>query len=524
MQKYILVGKGEDVKGENIGDKIDTSNDKKYAAKTLNEWIKQGFGIEGNITSNDVSGLTYAKFEEKKFKLSDGREVTGREIREAAAAAEMKEKIGDSTKKDTEIMLDLEKAGVNTDLAYFLGENTVDNWEGKTLSGLKKAANDALAVSSQSFGGETVDTNAIAQALKTEAEAIQTFIIEQSLDYSIDTLSEMSEQDRINLGNALKKAQAGGRKDDLLNVLGQYKDDPEMFAKVARQASTVDFTNKFAAADFFFKHTDEIQTKIRKKELDYFKNINAELDKVNRELEHAVGLEKQRLLDRQIALEQESQMQAIQESQDAKQVFDTYVQAHGEDELYLNEDGSLNIRAVNDKIATLDEEADKEEIQYLNNLLNYWGDVIDAEAAAEEAAYKVIDAQMAAFNYQFEAWDHLQELIKKYSEFIVDMQKVIEQGFDAFDEETIRERLDNAFSSWDTTLALIEEGKFDPKTYIGNEIVSTLNKAINQVSWLVNNEENTSTLSNFYNLLSNFILSNKKAQEASDKRLAATVE
>ena len=470
LKNYIIAGKNDTVKGEKIGSKIDTSDNRKYASIALNEWIKQAYGIEGTVTGEDLDGLTQKSFEEKEFTLSDGRKVTGQQIREAAATKAMETRIAELTQEDIDIINSLEEAGKDTHLAYFMGHNTVEQWKDTmTLAGLQATQTSAVGVAG-------VRTQEIDDEIEKEENRIRDFIKENELTYSIDTLSRMTAQDRSTFKGTLSKARNANRGDDLLDLLDQYKDDPEKFASVARQAAAVDFNDKYAAGTFFFEQDKQNVIKLRQKELDYFKNINAELDKVNRELEHAVGLEKQRLLDRQVALEQEAQIQAAQESQDAKQFFNNYVKAHGENELYLNKDGSLNIKAVNDKIATLDEEseADKAELDYLNNLLNYWGDVIDAEAAAEEAAYKVIDAQMAAFNYQFEAWEHLQEISKKYTEFVADMQKIVGQGFGAFDEESIKDRLEAAEEVW--------------KDSFVETVQSELGKASSELSWLLGEE------------------------------------
>lgn len=455
LENYVVAGKGETVKGENIGKSINTANDRKYARDAVNAWIEQGFGIEGTLTAADLKGLTEAKFEKKEFTLADGRKVTGQQIREAAANAEMEKVIKEKTQANIDLMLELEKAGKDTNLAYFMGNNTAEEWKDTmTLAGLQSVNQAAVRVAG-------VDRDALNRELAAEKDRLNKFIADTGLQYSIDTISAMTAQDRTTFQHTLAKAEGSGRRDDLLEVLDQYENDPEKFASVARQAAAVDFSDKFAAADFFFEHTEEIQTKIRKKELDYFKNINAELDSLNKKLERVIGLEKKALLDRQIALEQEAQTQAIQEEKDARQVLETYLEAHGDDDEYLNTDGTLDVAAINDRIASLDEEADKTEIEYLNNILLYWDDVIAKEAAAEEAGYKVVDAQMAAFEYQFEAWEHLKALQKKYNDFFREIGD-LSTGFAAFDEETIKERFDKAMSVWNN-----EDDPLDINMFLG---------------------------------------------------------
>lgn len=455
LKNYVVAGKDETVKGEKIGKYINSSNDRKYARDAVNAWIEQGFGIEGTLTAADLKGLTEAKFEEKEFVLADGRKVTGQQIREAAANAEMEKVIKEKTQANIDLMLELEKAGKDTNLAYFMGNNTAEEWKDTmTLAGLQSMSQAAAGVAG-------VDRDALNRKLAAEKDRLNKFIADTGLQYSIDTISAMTAQDRTTFQHTLAKAEGSGRRDDLLEVLAQYENDPEKFANVARQAAAVDFSDKFAAADFFFEHTEEIQTKIRKKELDYFKNINAELDSLNKKLERVIGLEKKALLDRQIALEQEAQTQAIQEEKDARQVLETYLEAHGDDDEYLNTDGTLDVAAINDRIASLDEEADKTEIEYLNNILLYWDDVIAKEAAAEEAGYKVVDAQMAAFEYQFEAWEHLKALQKKYNDFFREIGD-LSTGFAAFDEETIKERFDKAMSVWNN-----EDDPLDINMFLG---------------------------------------------------------
>ena len=437
LKKYVIAGKGETVADENIGKKINTSNDRKYAARAVNEWIKKGYGIEGTVDANDMDGLTYQKFEDKKFTLSDGRVVTGRQIREAAVDAEIEEEIKKKVTVDADTIQSLKDQNKDTNLAYFMNGYAGEKWEGKTLSNLSDLLSEASGVSG-------VNTSAISNAIRAEKTAIENLRNQYGLtSFSQNAFSAMTEADRKELQLALTKAEEANRKKDLLQVLEQYADDPEKFAQVSRQAAGVDFSNKFTAADFFFKHTEEIQTKIRKQELDYFKNINAELEKNHKLMERTVGLERQNLLDRQVALEKESQLQAQNNAAEARQILNTYLAAHGDSDTFLNADGTVNVKAVNDKIATLDEEVDAQEIEYLNNILAYWDKVIETENTAQEAIDKVIDAQIAAYNYQYEMLQHLLEISQKFKEFYTEMDRLGE-GWGAFSEKSLLERFNEA--------------------------------------------------------------------------------
>ena len=437
LKHYVIAGKGETVADENIGNKINTSNDKKYAAIAVNEWIKKAYGIEGTVTANDMDDLTYQKFEDKQFTLSDGRVVTGRQIREAAVDAEIEEEIKKKATVDADTIQSLKNQNKDTRLAYFMNGYIGAEWKGKTLSNLSTLLSEANGVSG-------VNTSAIRDAIRAEKTAIDNFRSQYGLTaISQNAFDEMTAADRKELQLALTKAEEAQRKEDLLQVLQQYADDPEKFAQVSRQAAGVDFSNKFTAADFFFKHTEEIQTKIRKQELDYFKTINAELEKNHKLMERTIGLERQSLLDRQVALEKESQLQAQNNAAEARQVLDTYLAAHGESGTFLNADGTVNVKAVNDKIATLDEEIDAQEIEYLNNILAYWDKVIETENAAQEAIDKVIDAQIAAYNYQYEMLQHLLDMSQKFKEFYADMDRLGE-GWGAFSEESLLERFNEA--------------------------------------------------------------------------------
>ena len=442
LKKYIIAGKGETVADEYIGNKINTSNDKKYAAIAVNEWIKKAYGIEGTVIDKDMDDLTYQKFETKQFTLSDGRVVTGRQIREAAVDAEIEEEIKKKAAVDADTIQSLKDQNKDVNLAYFMNGYTGEKWEGKTLSNLSTLLSEANGVSG-------VNTSAISDAIRAEKAAINNLRNQYGLtSFDQNTFSAMTKADREELQLALTKAEEANRKEDLLQVLQQYADDPEKFAQVSRQAAGVDFSNKFTAADFFFKHTEEIQTKIRKQELDYFKTINAELEKNHKLMERTIGLERQSLLDRQVSLEKESQLQAQNNAAEARQILDTYLAAHGESGIFLNADGTVNVKAVNDKIATLDEEIDAQEIEYLNNILAYWDKVIETENAAQEAIDKVIDAQIAAYNYQYEMLQHLLDISQKFKEFYVDMDR-LKEGWGAFSEESLLERFNEAAEAFE---------------------------------------------------------------------------
>ena len=141
--------------------------------------------------------------------------------------------------------------------------------------------------------------------------------------------------------------------------------------KAAKAAEKVDWTDKGSVAEFVFGHTGEIQEKVRKRELDYFKNINKELNKLNSELERSIGLQRQKSLEEKVATEQAGLAQAETNLADDKYVFTQYAHAHEYGD-YLNADGSLNVTAVNDALAELDpdaSQAEADEAGYLNNLM-----------------------------------------------------------------------------------------------------------------------------------------------------------
>ena len=344
---------------------------------------------------------------------------------------------------DIQTLQKVTKAGYNENAAWFVGTGaTGEDWKGATLAALgdlaKVPKDDDVLGTDYSTNIETA-----------KARLKNTF---STLGFNEEEISKMdffTEEDAKNL-NSVKDLAVTAGKDVILNTVFDSIQNPEVYKQAAEAAADVDWTDANSIADFYFSYMGDIQEKIRKKELDYFKNINKELDKLNRDLEKAIGGQKQYLLNQKIAQEEAGRVVAESQVNRANSIFDNYIKAYGYEE-FLNSSGELNIAAVNNRIAQLDPEksqAEQKEYDRLIALQDHWDYVIESEEQLLDYSDRIIDAQIEAFKYQYEYVQELLDFTKKLSNFKREFDD-FNDGFNSFAEKSFVQKYESLVKEYD---------------------------------------------------------------------------
>lgn len=194
---------------------------------------------------------------------------------------------------------------------------------------------------------------------------------------------------------------------------------------------------------------------IRKLELDYFKKINKELDKINVKIEKAFGSDKLTLLNQRLNLRKDEQTTAdilnnsTQTSWEAIQDdFIANAQANFgvAGSTLTDANGDIDIKAVKDLQLTFNK--DSEEYKNLQNIIDLWEKAGDAAQKAAEAAWAVIDAQIESFKYQQDINKQFYEFQKSWLEFGQEFRSYTDEGFSMFESKSAADLVNDAFESY----------------------------------------------------------------------------
>lgn len=194
---------------------------------------------------------------------------------------------------------------------------------------------------------------------------------------------------------------------------------------------------------------------IRKLELDYFKKINKELDKLNVKIEKAFGSDKLALLNQRLNLKKDEQATAdiLNNSTQTSWIalrndFIANAQANfGVAGSTLTDDnGDIDIKAVKDLQLTFDK--DSEEYKNLQNIIDLWEKAGEAAQKAAEAAWAVIDAQIESFKYQQDINKQFYEFQKSWLEFGQEFRSYADEGFSMFESKSAADLVNDAFESY----------------------------------------------------------------------------
>lgn len=182
----------------------------------------------------------------------------------------------------------------------------------------------------------------------------------------------------------------------------------------------------------------------RQLELDYFVEIEAALNKIDRAADKAFGKDKLKLLKEQEVEQNRAIATAGLQFNTAKSLFTGNIANAGLGE-YLNADGSLNVAGLNNLLITLDPEKDKDQIQNINQILTNYSQVIDTESNLLDQQDALLDLQIEQYQYQIEVIQDFQEEIKNWRKTLVDFKKYTKEGITAFEKLSANETLSNAY-------------------------------------------------------------------------------
>ncbi len=408
---------------------------------------------DSNVVGPTISkGDDVANLGNKTVKI-DGEEMTIERAMQLAAQNKM-EKALTSDENQNWLRDNNYHQGAALFMKGYQGDATT--WEGATYSDYQQI------LAEQDKTGATGVSNAMGSFASKIASVLG---VDSSLIAT--AYSTFSEENAKSFNEARNQFNATGRTEAIDKIISaaEGKNDPEVMEELLSDMLEVDFSNTDSIADFIFKNTAEIQEKIRKKELDYFKNINKELEKLNSELERAVGARKGSLLNQIIAQEKAGLTQAESQKEEADLILSQFKLAYGTNVgKYFNADGTVNVQALNDRIAQLDNEngSEEEKAEYarLMELQNHWDYVIDSEQTLQEHINSVIDAQIESAKYLAEWQRSMNEFLKKWDEFQINFK--------------------GSLDDWDKSAALTAKEmaeiqiEYAVKDYLG--IVDTLSK------------------------------------------------
>lgn len=262
-----------------------------------------------------------------------------------------------------------------------------------------------------------------------------------------------------------------------------YGSDTDLYEKFEKE-----WTNAFLQ-DLGFEGlttalgADELEThlkNLRKLELDYYKEIEKELDILDLKTDKAFGADKIDNLNSKLALKKQSKTIAENQYNDASSSFNSIVSDFlANDDTNFGMDfsdgsGGLDITKLLNYQATLDE--DSEEYKNIQNILDMYDKVGEAEMKAAEAAWAVIDAQIESFKYQQEVVQQFYDFQKSWLEFGQEFRSYAAEGLSMFESKKAADLISDAFESY--TLNYSATNDFLSNTN-ENSPFSELIKAIN---------------------------------------------
>ena len=292
--------------------------------------------------------------------------------------------------------------------------------------------------------------NQIDQALIDNAEGLfDSQVAEETWATSVATSSrqvrDAFENGDISLETYEKAGQA--RKSTLLTDFGFTKD----------------IFNNLGAVEL-----EEHLKNIRALELDYFQDINKELDILGQKIELAFGKNKIDLLNQEIETLKEKESRANIRAESAGNSFDlaakyfieSAVENFGENADFIT-NGELDISKIIAFRGTLNpyNTEDAEKITQLDTFIGIWENVEDASIEAAEAQQAVIDKQIELYDYQFEMLNNYYDSLKALNElsrgFLVNGATAIEEIQYAIEDFSLESKkagaiLDklNPFETW----------------------------------------------------------------------------
>ena len=253
--------------GEHIGNKINTSNDRKGASSEAISWVKKAYGEDVKYSGLDADNFKDIKnlddFKDATFQVDtngDGEteEVSGQDIINAAAQKDVENAIKEKTQTNANIINALAEGKKNTQLAYFMGDNSAEEWKNKTLSdaaALKAEAEKGGIVSYvDATTGKTVSVDLATLVTSIEETRSQ---MEDAISETMSTIGQREGWSSSSFSNFTKTdlfafekniasaALIGGdaAKEALLGAFDDFAEDPVAMEKLNELATNVDWAN-----------------------------------------------------------------------------------------------------------------------------------------------------------------------------------------------------------------------------------------------------------------------------------------
>ena len=226
----------------------------------------------------------------------------------------------------------------------------------------------------------------------------------------------------------------------------------------------------------------------RQLELDYFKEINAQLDKLSITAEKAFGKERIAALNEIADLSKESADIAVIEKENAKKVFETSLV--GDFSQYLDSEGNFDYAGFLETYGGLSKE--DEDYTNVQAIINAYEQYNEKQFAVIEAQYTIIDAQIEAYNAAIEMRNRFYEM----KETVLDMTQSTKDWsrdvFNVFEDSSATTIIDNAFEK--SALAYVksvdsisEALSFD----ISEEVKTNIDRAETDYITALQNRKNT---------------------------------
>ena len=199
---------------------------------------------------------------------------------------------------------------------------------------------------------------------------------------------------------------------------------------------------------------------IRKLELDYYSDLNSKIENLEEATDRAFGAGRLAMLQEQVDLQKEYLERSKEQAATAKGTFDALfndfltnnAESLGVDVSTLkNTDGSMNLEAMNDLLASTTDETTRSNIERIIDLNSQ---MQDSASAAASAAWSLVDAQISQFKAQSEGAIKLAEYTKSLEEFSQKFKKFMNytQGaansLDVYGPESAADAINNAFDSF----------------------------------------------------------------------------
>jgi hypothetical protein len=250
-----------------------------------------------------------------------------------------------------------------------------------------------------------------------------------------------------------------------------YGEDSELYKKFETKWKNTFLSELgFSGSAVSMLGADELESHlrtVRQLELDYYQDINAELNLLGASIDRAFGADRLEMLQKQVDLQKESQAIAYDQYADMQQTFtaistDFLANAatnYGVNASELtNEDGTLDLAALRD--LQLNYSTDSAEYEDIENLITMWSQLDDAAVSAAEAAWGVVDAQVESFRYQNEMQAKLRDTQKQWLEFGQKFAGYGEKGLNVFGEQSAADMINTAFENYAASREVLTEDIF----------------------------------------------------------------